>query len=82
MCRKNNWNDTKQYKAFTINHNFDGECDLAQAFRCLIRKYDINLSDSSKVFTMLKETALKLKKENLDSPWFKGLKLLFEGSEL
>ena len=73
---------TTERLSFTINHNLNGECDLAQAFWCLICKYNINLSDGSKVFTMPKETALKLKKESLGSPRFKGLKPLFKGSKL
>ena len=82
MCRKNNWNATKRYEAFTIDHDFDGGCKLAEAFHSLIHKYDINLLDGSIVFTMPKETAMKLKKDNQDSKRFQGLKPLFPGSLL
>ena len=81
-AEKKNWNATKRYEEFSINHVFDGGCKLAEAFHSLIHKYNINLLHGSIVFTMPKETALKLKIQNQDSPRFQGLKPLFPGSEL
>jgi hypothetical protein len=81
MCQKNNWK-SKRYEEFTIDHDFDGGCKLAEAFQSLIHKYDINLLHGSNVFTMPKDTAMKLKKQNRHSPRFQGLKPLFPRSKL